>query len=311
MHKRITFSGDAQSVRALAQQLVPIEGVIGLWHQREGALKPPGDVLQVDVLNRDADQVLRKAAACLDDKSVQLSVVIGQSTAIVDRDRAHLIETDADEALWEEMESDLRNHGRISANYLVLMALGGIVAAAGLLLDPVSQGMAFVGASIIAPAFEPVAKVAQALVLGRARICGRALLSVMVGYALMIGAAALTFLALSTLQPRQPHVVFVMQPVIDSLTHLKTAPIVTSGCAAIAGIIMVVSLRDLYVVGPLIVLVTVPGLALAGAALGVGEGLVALGALRRVGSDLALIIILGAGVFAWKQRLFHRRRPLT
>ena len=38
---------------------------------------------------------------------------------------------DADELLWEEMEQDLRNQGRLSANSLILMALGGSLCAAG------------------------------------------------------------------------------------------------------------------------------------------------------------------------------------
>jgi hypothetical protein len=69
-------------------------------------------------------------------------------------------------------------------------------------------------------------------------------------------------------------------------------------------------LRDLYVVGPLMVLVMISGVALVGAALARGEGMLALAALERVGVDVALIVGLGAGVFAWKQRRFHRRRPL-
>jgi hypothetical protein len=83
----------------------------------------------------------------------------------------------------------LRNHGRVSANYVVLMALGGVIAASGFLLESVTQAIAFVGAAIIAPAFEPVAKLAQGLVLRQAKVCGRALVSMAVGYA-VLGATA-------------------------------------------------------------------------------------------------------------------------
>jgi hypothetical protein len=50
--------------------------------------------------------------------------------------------------------------------------------------------------------------------------------------------------------------------------------------------------------------------ALTGAALALGQWEMAVGALRRVGADLILVIVLGASVFWWKQRSFHRRRPL-
>jgi hypothetical protein len=78
-----------------------------------------------------------------------------------------------------------------------------------------------------------------------------------------------------------------------------------------AGVIMVVSLRDFYVVGPLMLLVLISGVALAGAALALGEGGIALGALGRTGCDLGLLVVLGGAVFHWKQRHFHRRRPLA
>jgi hypothetical protein len=100
------------------------------------------------------------------------------------------------------------------------------------------------------------------------------------------------------------------QPVLRIFTHVEAGSLVTSGCAAVAGILMVVSLRDLYVVGPLMVLLPISGVSLIGAALALGQPRVAWGALGRVGVDLVLIVILGAAVFYWKQHRFHRRRPL-
>jgi hypothetical protein len=310
MHRRITFQGDAVAIRSLADELTPLEGVIGLAHVRGGSLKPAGDLLQVDVLNRDADQVLRVASPRLDQPNAELTVVVAQTTAIIDRRHTRSIETDADEAMWEEMESDLRNHGRVSANYVLLMALGGMIAAAAFRLDAISQSIAFVGAAIIAPGFEPIAKVAQALVLHQAKICVRALFSLLVGYAVLFGAAFLASAGLSLVDPGSVHGALAAQPAVKALTHLEAAPLLISACASIAGIVMVVSLRDFYVVGPLMILVLISGVALTGAALALGEGPIALGALRRVAADLILLIVLGAAVFYWKQKSFHRRRPL-
>jgi Domain of unknown function (DUF389) len=310
MHRRITFQGNSAAVANLAEQLIPIEGVIALAHLPDGSLKPRGGVLHVDVLNSHADEVLRRARPALDDESVEVSVVIAQSTAIVDRARAHLVHKDADETLWEEMESDLRNHGRVSWNYVVLMALGGIIAASGFLLEPVSQAIALVGAAIIAPAFEPVAKLAQGIVLRQWTICGRALISIATGYAVLCAAAFVTTTLLSWLDGRA-HAKLLAQPVLEPLTTLQPGPLLMSAAAAVAGIVMVVSLRDLYVVGPLMVLVLISNLSLVGAGLALRDLPVALGSLGRLGCDIALIVVLGGGVFAWKQRAFHRRRPLS
>ena len=165
MHRRLTFQGDSAIVRPLADTLVDVEGVIGVAYLRDGALKPRGDLLQVDVLNRAADEVLRRARPLLDQEGARVALVISQTSAMIDRAHRREIEADADEAMWEEMESDLRNHGRVAINYLVLMALGGVIASIGLTLGPVAQSMALVAASIIAPGFEPIAKLAQGLVL--------------------------------------------------------------------------------------------------------------------------------------------------
>src|SRR3569832_528451 len=310
MHRRITIQGDGRAVSELAQVLSPLEGVVGLVHHRGSSLKPPGDVLEIDVLNRYADEVLRRARPAQNDRDRSLVFVFSVSLALVVRCRRELIAHDADEALWEEMESDLRNHGRISTNFLVLMALGGLIAASGFLFDPVPQAIAFVGASIIAPGFEPVAKLAQGLVLGAGEVCWRALLSIAVGYAELSAAAFLLIGGRSLLHPGHPRELVMAQTVLKPFAHFETAPLLTSAAAAIAGVMMVVSLRDLYVVGPLMVLVAVSGVALAGAALAIGEPGLAGRALARVGGDLLMIVVLGGGVFYWKQRSFHRRRPL-
>jgi hypothetical protein len=311
VHRRLTFQGDAETVGRLARSLVELDGVIGIAHLREGSLKPPGDLLQVDVLNRSADEVLRRARPGLEDSSVKVTLVISENSAVIDRERVHLIETDADETLWEEIESDLRNHGRVSVNYIVLMALGGAIAAVGLLSDAVPQAIALVGASIIAPGFEPVAKLGQGLALNKAKICGRALWSLVVGYCVLLAAAFVVTFTVSHVFPGRPHEILMSQTTVRLLTHIEGVPVVASACAAVAGIIMVVSLRDLYVVGPLMVLVTISGVALTGAALAIGEPAVALGAIERVGVDMLLIVVLGAAVFFWKQRRFHRRKPIS
>jgi hypothetical protein len=311
MHHRITFQGESAAIRRLADEIQPLDGIVGLAYDSGGSLKPPGDILQVEVLNSFVDEVLRRARPAIDDEGAEVVVIIAQSTAVVDRSRAQLINKDADEIVWEEMEADLRNHGRISWNYAVLMALGGIVATVGFVQETVSQSIAFVGAAIIAPAFEPVAKLAQGIVLRQLKVCGRAVASIAVGYAVACAAAFVTVVLLSRGDGGRFHEVMRGQPVLQDLIHFRAPPLVMSAAAAVAGVVMIVSLRDLYVVGPLMVLVLLPNITLVGAGLALRDGGLALDALRRLGADLLMIVVLGAAVFYWKQRAFHRRRPLT
>jgi hypothetical protein len=311
VHHRITFQGDSAALRRLADEILPLDGIVGLAYDAGGSLKPRGDVLQVEVLNSFVDEVLRRARPAIDDERSELVVVIAQSTALLDRARSHLIEKDADEIIWEEMEADLRNHGRISWNYAILMTLGGIVATVGFLQETVSQAIAFVGAAIIAPAFEPVAKLAQGIALRQLKVCRRAVASIAVGYAVACAAAFVTAVALSWGDGGRLQEVLRGQPVLPDLIRFHAPPLLMSAAAAIAGIVMIVSLRDLYVVGPLMVLVLLPNVTLIGAGLALRDGGLALDALRRLGVDLLMIVVLGGAVFSWKQRGFHRRRPLT
>jgi len=170
--------------------------------------------------------------------------------------------------------------------------------------------MAFVGAAIIAPGFEPIAKTAQAVVLRQPKAAARGVISMVVGYVLLSAVAFLTMLLLSRLDGHA-HATLLKQPVLRTLTEVHTTALLMSGAAAVAGIIMIVSLRDLYVVGPLIVLVLISNVSLTGAALALGEGRLALAALERAAIDAAAILVLGGGVFYWKQRGFHKRRPLA
>jgi hypothetical protein len=308
VHRTIILSGRAQTLEELGRELTALEDVISLTHARGASLKPAGDTLTIHVLNQGADDVLRRAQRAIE--AGELSVALFQSTALVDARRQKRIETDADEALWEEMESSLRNHGRISANFTLLMALGGVVAAVGLVLEPVSQAIAFVGASVIAPGFEPVAKVAQGLVLRDAQIAGRGAASVLLGYATLTAAAALTYLLLRATGHASLEEVRA-QPVLEVLSGFGLEPLLMSACAAVAGVVMVVTLRDTYVVGALMLLVLIPGTALVGTAVAAGDGHLALAALGRVGLDVLFIVVLGAGVFFWKQRRIHRRGTLS
>jgi hypothetical protein len=157
VHRTIEIITPASYTDELIRELEDLEQVISLNAVREGAVKPPGDVLTVHVLNYGADEVMKLADAGR--QHGHISVSTGELTSIVDPEHEHKVANDIDEALWEEAETGLRHQSRTTANYLLLMALGGVVGASGLVMEGTSQAIAFVAASIIAPGFEPVAKI--------------------------------------------------------------------------------------------------------------------------------------------------------
>lgn len=194
MHRCLEITVPAGSTPRLLRDLEAIDAVIGLSVRRGASVKPPGDVVVVHALNRGLDQVLRCSAYA--SGRGPLSIATAEVASIIDPDRQDEIDDDVDEAIWEEAETGLRHQGWVTANVLALMVLGGIIATAGLVSGGVPQVIVLVAASIIAPGFEPFAKIPVGLALGRWQVARRGAVSSAVGYAGLIAAAAATFVLL-------------------------------------------------------------------------------------------------------------------
>src|SRR5215211_6179944 len=194
MHTEIEIIVDPSHTDELSDSLQGLEEVISLSVVREASIKPPGDVLTVHALNRGVDDVLKMVDAAREQG--QVSVSTSELTSLIDPEHERKVANDIDEALWEEVETDLRHQGKLTVNYVGLMALGGAVAATGFAAESASQAISFVAASIIAPGFEPLAAIPIGLALRRWGVVGRGLQSMFGGYMALILASALTFLAL-------------------------------------------------------------------------------------------------------------------
>lgn len=308
MHRILAVTVPPTVTDSLQVELAAIDEVIGLTLQRGGSLKPAGDVLTVHVLNTGADEVLRRVRAAVPDKQ-GLSVVTAEATSFISPADHHLVQGDRDEAIWEEMESGLRHQGRITVNYLLLMALGGIIATVGLVSEPVPQAVAFVASAIIAPGFDPMTTVALGLVLRRWPLVGRGLASALAGYAVLILAAALTMWAMAAAGEADAGLLATNKEV-EHLAHPKLMELLVAGAGALAGVVMLAAFRRSFLAGPLIAMVFIPAAALIGAAPVVGRFDLALEGLERFGADWGLILALGIPFLWLKQQFLHRRPPL-
>jgi hypothetical protein len=291
----------------LLASLERLDQVVSISVHRGASVKPPGDVITVHSLNSGAGDVLRAVEAI--GSHGEVSVGTADLASLVDREHAEAIITDTDEALWEETEAGLRHQARPTHNYLLLMAAGGAIAATGFLSTPPTQTIAFVSASVIAPGFEPLAKVPLGLAVGRWQTVLRGLRSALIGYVLIVAAAALAYLLLeatgaTTLKS------FLGNKEIDKLTNPISLDILVSGAAAVAGVVMVATRRFALLAGPLMALALIPSAAMAGVAAVAGEGNLVVQALERLGIDVGLIVILGLLVAGSKQAFLHRRSPL-
>jgi len=308
MHRTIEITVPAGSTSWLSQELEQMEHVIGLAVLKGASIKPPGDVVVVHALNRGVDEVLRCADAARGRGAI--SIVTSEVASIIDPRRQDALDDDVDEAIWEEVETGLRHQGRVGANYLALMALGGAIAAVGLVSESVPQAIAFVASAVIAPGFEPLAKIPLGLALGRWNVVRRGLISVGVGYAMLVAGAALMFLALR-LGGAATVGDLVSNPEVHAIEHPSMKELLVSACAAVAGMVMVLAFRGSVIAGPLIALILIPAAALIGAALAAGRPGLAYQGLERLLIDAALIVGLGALVVLLKQTTVHRRQPLV
>jgi hypothetical protein len=233
VHTEIEVIVPSSYTDELIGNLQQMDDVISLSVVREASIKPPGDVLTVHALNRGADEVLRLADSAR--KHGQVSVSTAELTSMIDPEHEQKVANDVDEALWEEVETDLRHQGKLTTNYLGLMALGGAVAATGFAAESSSQAISFVAASIIAPGFEPLAAIPIGLALRRWAVVGRGLQSALGGYLALALSAALVFLVL-----RATGVVLVEELNVNTEVRNLAEPglreILVSGCGALAGI---------------------------------------------------------------------------
>jgi hypothetical protein len=171
--------------------------------------------------------------------------------------------------------------------------------------------LALAAAGIIAPAFEPVAKLAVGLVRGSGYTVRRALIAVGAGYASLAVVGALAYLLLHGLGMASPEALAASEGV-KMVTHPTAADWIVSAGGAAAGVVIISAFRRAVIAGALIALALVPGAALVGAGVVAGQMLIALEALRRVGLDVLLVVVLGGAVLFLKQHLIHHnRRPLT
>lgn len=239
MHRTMDISVPSEITDSLLKALEQHEQVMGLSVSRGASIKPPGDVLTVHVLNRGADDVLRLVAWA----TSEYSIVTAETSSIIDPKLDALVERDVDEALWEELETGLRHQGRITPNFLALMALGGVLGCLGLTTEGAPQATALIAASIISPGFEPIAKVALGVTLRRWNVVRRGLLSTLAGYSVFILTAGLTFLLLRGTEGEATLRHFSANPELTRLAHPGMSERLLSSVGALSGAVIMAAFR--------------------------------------------------------------------
>ncbi len=309
MHRSIEATLVPARTPGIVDQLQRNPDVVSLSLSRGTSLKPAGDdVLQVHVLNKGIDAVL---AAIRDGSGpAPYSITTAEVASIIAPLQQRIIADDVDEAVWEEVEAGLRHNGRLTPNFMLLMAIGAIITVVGFVADVQLQVIAFIAASIIAPGLEPIAKIPLGLVLRRRECLLFGLRSSFIGYGIILLTAAAAFSVLRAAGDATA-AGFLEDGMTQSMQQMTPKDWMLSVAGASASILMYLSYRRNVISGPLIALIFIPAVAAAGIALTLGEWAVALRLLGRFGIEVLVTVGTGAAFIYLKQKAVHRRTPLV
>lgn len=306
MHRSIELSVPAAASDPLVAALRDVDGVIGLSRHVGASLIPAGDVITVHALNAATDDVLRAAARICGADA--FTTVTAEVASVSDNGQQDQIDTDVDEAIWEELETGLRHQGRLTANFLILMGLGGVIGASATVAEPGAATIAYIASAIITPGFEPIGKLPLGIVLQRRNVIEAGLKSAVAGYAVLVAAAALTWLVLA--QAGIAASAFLDGSPLKHTLHPTPDIYAVSIAGAFAGAVILAAYRRSVIAGALVAMRLIEAASVAGVAIGMGRTDIALQALGRLTLDMSFVVVAGVIVFGLKQRMVHRRAPI-
>lgn len=287
---------DTLSADAAVTHLVVLPGA---------AREPAGDLVLCDVAREGANAVLerlrelgvdREGSITIDDAGVTLSAAAQQAAA-------HAPGLGADAVVWEDIEHRTGQETRLSATYLVLLAVATIIAAVGVLLD---QPILVVGAMVVGPEFGPLAGLCVGLVQRRWAMVGRSLTALAVGFPAAMALTVLATWALTAAGLVDRSMLLAERPLTDFIWRPDALSWVVGFLAGIAGMLSITSARSGALIGVLISVTTVPAAANTAVAAAYRVPDEAWGSALQLTINLAAIVAAGV-LTLLVQRLWWRR----
>lgn len=306
MHRDLEITVATEATEQLVSELGEMAGVISISVHRGVSVKPPGDVVSAAVLNGRVDTVMSLVDQA--GKHGATSVSTAGLDSLIDSESQDAVRADVDEALWEEAETALRRHTRLTPNFFLTTAAGAVVIACGLSSSSgVTEATALVAGAIIAPVFEPLARISLGVVCRHSFTVTRGIASALVGYLTLTVVSLLTMLVL-----RAGGHGFVDEFLNSSTVHEVEYPpltnLIISAAGAVAGVVMISAGRFTQLAGPLVALQLLPASVCVGVAVDLGDSGIVARSLGRLAIDVGMVLLAGLIVFAYKHAVVHGRR---
>ena len=303
MHLRLISPPDLTDT--IVKQLEDDPGTANLVLHRGAAVSPAGDVVICDVVRESASELVEKleksglaerGAIALDDVAVTLSAAADRAELLVPGDGSESV-------IWEQLEQRSGEETHLSPTFLVFISVAAMIAALGILLD---QPILIVGAMVVGPEFGPLAALCVGIIRRRPRVIRRALLTLLVGFAVAIAITVVFSWALSALGLVGRHQLLAARPLTSFIWQPDAISWIVASLAGIAGMLSLSTAKSGALVGVLISVTTIPAAANLGLAIAYGALDQATGAATQLGINLAAIVVGGA-VTLGVQRLLAAR----
>jgi hypothetical protein len=274
--------------------------------QRGASLRPPGDLVTLEVANDRLGEVMRvadryglgEAGGVTMTTSVPLSMV-GPTYQALTRE--------VGATTWEELELSIGEDSTMRGDRTLVMFIAGVVAGLG-----ISSGTlhAVIGAMIIAPGFQPLARFSLGLI-NRSGAWRGGLVDVLRAYgALALGASVAAVLGLlfgTGALDAGESTFFEPDTLIAYWSTISWTGVAVGAVAAICGGILISLNRTVLTAGVMVALALVPSAALVPMALIAGEPGLAASAAARFLVETGLVLAASLLVFAYKRRTDARR----
>jgi uncharacterized hydrophobic protein (TIGR00271 family) len=304
LHLRIVAPPDrAEQALELLSEMPSVTNVI---HLRGASMRPPGDVIMVDVAREDASVILSdlRELDIVDEGSIAIEQIDTHISRGADAAVKHAKGAPGDAVVWEEVVSRTSEEAELSATFLIFMVLAGLIATVGIFLN---TPILIIGAMVVGPEFGPIAAICVALVQRRPEIARGSAAALAVGFPAAITAAWFASLVFrwTGLTP----------DTFTAADHQLSAVISSPDfftffiafCAGIAGMLSLSTAKSGAIIGVLISVTTIPAAANIGLAAAYGDWSSWRGSMEQLAINVASI--LAAGVLTlWVQRLLYRRR---
>lgn len=266
MPRTVTVSLPAHRTDSLLEEIGRLPGLITLSVQRGISLRPAGDVVNLEVTDRTLTRVMHVLDGHGAGTDQDISISISEPVGMVSASSATAIARDVSSSSFEEMDFVIGRESNTDLFKMVVMALAGVVAVAGLASNAVHL---VIGAMLIAPGFEPLVRISLGAV-GANRAWRWGVIDTVKGYgALVLGAAASTLLlrGLGT-KPLGDTTGYLSSGIlVDYWTTFSWSSTVVTVAAGLAGAILIAASRSVLTAGVMVALALVPSAAMVGVGL--------------------------------------------